>query len=136
MSDHREPNGSPPWQGVVEEDHIPPLRLMFAESLVAHRGVVRECADLLDSGDTPEVVGATATRLYGVAHQISGTAATFLGHDLGIAARAVTDHLSTVDYKARDLSQEDRAQLLSGARQMGREIDRFLRWVSAGRQDR
>ncbi len=129
MTEEMNEGTAPPWAGVSEPDHIPPIRIMFAESLVGHRETLVRQIEALGEARSDLSHEAGLDESYGVAHQIRGTAATFLGTDLGEAAGDYTYSLSLIPFRTRPLTEIERAETLAGLHRLVQEIDRFLGWM-------
>jgi hypothetical protein len=119
--------GPPPWEGVEEPPHIPPIRALFAERLAGFGGAARQIVERWRSGDAP--TGEEVAELYRMCHQIQGSAEPLGGVELGGAAAAFTGIFSGRPSAEEPPTPEQRQPLAEAADQLVREIARYERWV-------
>mgnify|MGYP006292438327 FL=1 len=119
--------GPPPWEGVEEPPHIPPIRALFAERLAGFGRTAREVVQRWRSGDAP--TGAEIAELYRMCHQIQGSAEPLGGRQLGRAAAAFTGLFSGRPTGKDTPDPASRQPLADAGERLIAEISRYEAWV-------
>lgn len=77
----------PPWHGIEEPDFLPDIRRQFADYLPGRMQRAREALDLIAL--TPGEFRSYLDDLFTVVHDLSGTASSLGGVELGEVAKRV-----------------------------------------------